>query len=71
MYCTNDINYCTIVTITSIQYLHSYRELMSALGAEKFQQAYELLDSGEDEDLLVLLNHCLIFTAISKVMYCS
>ena len=44
---------------------------MSALGAEKFQQAYELLDSGEDEDLLVLLNHCLIFTAISKVMYCS
>ena len=26
---------------------------MSALGAEKFQQAYELLDSGEEEDLLV------------------
>lgn len=28
---------------------------MSALGAEKFQQAYELIGSGEDEDQWVWL----------------
>ena len=53
----NEINLLTLrlSSFLSLRFhiIPFFRELMSALGAEKFQQAYELLDSGDDEDLLV------------------